>query len=93
MSLIVKFSRTALREKVTSLVNELEGSSSINDLEQTEAVSTATEIQASALKVCENLAELINKAEEEGIDTTDYSDMVDQINSDFQLKASSEVSK
>lgn len=92
MSTFVKFSRKALREKVSGLLDMMEDEGSMVD-DQPENIGTEpivgpddmTGVKAAAAQVCTCLGELIKQAGAVGMDTSDFSDMIDQINGDFQL--------
>lgn len=91
MSTIVKFSRKALREKVSALVTEMEDEGSMIDdtpgANPYEVVGPddATGLKGVAAQACTSLHELIKQASAVGVDTSDYNDMIDQIHADFQL--------
>lgn len=87
--MILKFSRTSLREAINKLVTEMEDGVMVSgdEVEGMEVVpgDQPTGLKSAAQQAAGSVQELIKQAQAHGADTSDYSDVVDQIHSDFAL--------
>ena len=89
MSLIMTFSRKALRENINKMVTEMEDGVMLDGGEQegmeTIGPDAPTGLMQAAQQACGALGELIKQGQAHGVDTSDYTDMVDQIHAAFGL--------
>lgn len=88
----LQLSRTQIRNKVISVLNEAEAGVVVSDAPPSGIPDTGpvdlTGLKNAAAQAIGALQALSKQAVDAGFDVTDISDMIDQINSDFGLVAS-----